>query len=91
MSDNKDIVEERVYTVPLDHAWIAPIWKRTPREIRILREFVAKSMSSDSIIIDSKVNEKLWSKGIKGKSRKIRVRAVKNKDNVVRVRLAEGE
>ena len=91
MSDNKDIVEEQVYTVPLDHAWITPTWKRTPREIRILKEFIAKNMGANAIIIDSEVNERLWSKGIEGKSRKIRVRAVKNKDNIVRVHLAEGE
>ena len=91
MSINKDIVKEQVYTVPLDHAWITPMWKRTPREIRILKEFVAKSMGADTIMIDSEVNERLWSKGIEGKSRKIRVRAVKNKDNIVRVHLAEGE
>jgi large subunit ribosomal protein L31e len=91
MSDNKDIVEEQVYTVPLDHAWITPIWKRTPREIRILKEFIAKSMGADTIVIGSEVNERLWSRGMEGKSRKIRVRAVKDKDNIVKVYLAEGE
>ncbi len=91
MSEDKDVVEEQVYTVPLDHAWIAPIKKRAPREMQILREFIAKSMGTDTIIISSEVNERLWSKGIEGKSRKIRVKAAKDKDNVVRVHLAEGE
>jgi len=33
-----DIVEERVYTVPLSKAWIRPRKKRAPRAIRMIRE-----------------------------------------------------
>lgn len=90
MSD-KDSVEERVYTVPLVHAWIAPMKKRTPRSMRILRDFIKKNMGVDTVMIDSEVNEKLWSEGVEGAPRKIRVKAVKDRDNVVRVHLVEGE
>jgi len=91
MSDDQDIIEERVYTVPLKHAWITPANKRTPRSIRILKEFIRKHMKSDTIVISSEVNEKLWSRGIQGRFRKIRVRAIKDKENIVKVNLAEGE
>ena len=91
MSENKDVVEERVYTVPLDHAWIAPIKKRAPRAMKILREYVKKNMDVESILISSEVNEELWKKGIEGPPRKIRIRAVKDKENTVRVNLVEGE
>lgn len=91
MSDNEDIIEEKVYTVPLRRAWIAPIKKRTPRAIRILREFIKKNMKTDEVIITSEVNERLWSRGIEGSPRKIRVQALKDKNNVVRVRLVTGE
>ena len=91
MSSDKDIVEERIYTIPLDHAWIAPIKKRTPRAVRILREFVKKNMGADNVIISSEVNEKLWCKGIEGSPRKIRIKAVKDRDNAVKIYLIEGE
>lgn len=91
MSDDKKIVEERVYTVSLTHAWIAPIKKRTPRQVRILREFIRKHMKTDTVVISSEVNEKLWSRGIEGRTRKIRVKAIKYTDNIVAVHLAGGE
>ena len=90
MSENEDAVEERIYTVPLRRAWIAPIKKRTPRAIRILREFMKKNMKTDNVIISNEVNEKLWSCGIEGSPRKIRVRAVRDEDNIVRVYLVKG-
>ncbi len=91
MSDNQDAVEERVYTVPLDHAWIAPIKNRVPRAMKILRDYVKKNMGSDSVLINNKVNEVLWSRGIERPLRKIRIRAVKDKDDIVRVDLVTGE
>ena len=86
----EDVVEERVYTIPLKHAWIAPTKKRTPRAMKILKEFMTKNMKAESIIISGEVNEYLWSKGIEGAPRRIRVRAVKDKEDVVKVYLAKG-
>ncbi|MFH0748607.1 MAG: 50S ribosomal protein L31e [Candidatus Bathyarchaeota archaeon] len=91
MSDEKNVILERVYTVPLEHAWISPIKKRTPRQLRILRSFIIKHMKADTVRISSEVNEKLWRRGIEGRTRKIRVKAIKDKENVVTVYLAEGE
>lgn len=88
-----EIVEERVYTVPLSRAWIMPISKRAPRAVRILRAFIKRHMKAedDSIIISEEVNEKIWSRGIEKPPRKIRVRVVKDKDGVITVYSAEGE
>lgn len=91
MSESKDVVEERIYTIPLKHAWIAPVKHRVPRAVNILKEFIMKNMKPDKVIIDTDVNESLWSRGIEGLPRKIRVRAVKDKDNVVRVYIVSGE
>ena len=91
MSESKDVVEERVYTIPLKHAWIAPVKHRVPRAVNILKEFLKKHMKSDRIVIGTDVNEDLWSRGIEGVPRKIRVRAVKDKENVVKVYLVRGE
>ncbi|RJS67998.1 hypothetical protein CW680_00760, partial [Candidatus Bathyarchaeota archaeon] len=40
----EDIVEERIYTVPLREAWRSPRQRRAPRAIRILRSFIERHM-----------------------------------------------
>ena len=89
-AEKKEIVEEKIYTIPLTRSWIAPIKKRTPRAMNVLKEFIKKNLKMEDFIISKEVNEKLWSKGIEGVPRKIRVRAVKDKDGVVTVYLAKG-
>jgi large subunit ribosomal protein L31e len=88
-----DIVEERIYTVPLSRAWIMPVTKRAPRAIRILREFIRRHMKveNEDIIISNEVNEKIWRRGIEKPPRKVRIKAAKDKDGLVTVYLAEGE
>jgi len=89
----EEILEERIYTVPLRRAWITPVTKRAPRAMRILKAFIKRHMKADdkSIIISNEVNEKIWSRGIESPPRKIRVRAVKDKEGLITVYLAEGE
>jgi large subunit ribosomal protein L31e len=102
--EEEEIVEERFYTIPLGKAWVAPRNRRAPRAIRIIRDFIRKHMKLEAgkekedeeveqkkIIISNEVNEKIWSKGIEKPPRKIRVRAVKDKDGNVTVYLAEGD
>ena len=91
--EEEEIVEERIYTVPLSRAWIGPRNKRTPRAIRLLRSFILRHMKidEDSLKISNEVNERLWSRGIQKPPRKIRVRATKDSEGTVTVRLAEGE
>jgi large subunit ribosomal protein L31e len=80
---------ERIYTIPLRKAWVAPRKKRTPRAIRLIREFVKRHMKSDQIIITNEVNEKVWERGIEKPPRRIRVKVVKDKEGIVTVYLAE--
>jgi large subunit ribosomal protein L31e len=100
----EEIVEERVYTIPLSRAWISPRKKRTPRAVRIVRSFVQKHMKIEAkakteeeeeetgrLVISDEVNKKLWSRGIEKPPRKIRVRAVKDKEGTVTLYLAEGD
>jgi len=102
----EEIVEERIYTVPLQRAWIMPPKKRAPKAIRILRSFIERHMKvgararkteeeeeeeAGKLVISNEVNEKIWRKGIEKPPRKIRVRAVKDKEGVVTVYLAEGD
>jgi len=87
----EEIVEERIYTVPLSRAWLSPRRKRAPRAIRILRSFIERHMKPESIIITNEVNERIWSRGIEKPPRKIRVRAVKDRDGRVTIHLVEGD
>ena len=48
-------------------------------------------IDEESLKISNEVNEHLWSRGIQKPPRKIRVRAIKDNEGIVTVRLAEGE
>lgn len=100
--EEEEIVEERIYTVPLGKAWITPPRRRAARATRILREFINKHMKLKShkkteeeeeepseLIISNEVNQKLWSRGIEKPPRKIRIRAAKDKEGNVTLYLAE--
>lgn len=102
--EEEEIVEERIYTIPLAKASIRPPKKRAPRAIQMIRAFITKHMKLEmkveeeeeeeelpKLIISKEVNEKVWDRGIKKPPRKIRVRAAKDKDGNVTVYLAEGE
>ncbi|MCJ7699715.1 50S ribosomal protein L31e [Candidatus Bathyarchaeota archaeon] len=103
--EEEEIVEERIYTVPLGKALITPPRRRTPRAMRMLRTFIIKHMKLEAkkpeegeeeeeppkLTISNEVNEKLWRRGIEKPPRKIRIRAAKDKDGNVTVYLAEGE
>lgn len=99
----EEIVEERIYTIPLAKAWIRPPKKRAPRAMHMIRDFITKHMKLEmrveeeeegempTLVLSKEVNEKVWSKGIEKPPRKIRVRAAKDKDGNVTVYLAEGD
>ena len=55
---------ERVYIIPLRDVKRVPRTIRSPKAIRLVREFLKKHMKSDDIKIDSSVNEKIWERGI---------------------------
>ncbi len=99
----EEIVEERLYTIPLSKAWISPPKKRSPRAMHIIEAFITKHMKlnvpadeeeeepTKKLVITNEVNEKVWDRGIEKPPRKIRVRAAKNKEGKVTVYLAEGD
>ena len=89
--EEEEIIDERIYTVPLRKAyWTGSRLKRANRAVRILREFVIRHMKPEELVIQKEVNERIWSRGIQKPPRRVRIRATKNSDNLVRVYLAEG-
>ena len=99
--EDEDIVEERIYTIPLGKALVRPPKKRAPRAMHMIRAFITKHMKLTAsigdeeeqvlpaLVISEEVNEKVWSRGIEKPPRKIRVRAAKDSDGNVTVYLAE--
>ena len=97
----EEIVEEKFYTIPLRRAWVSPRKKRAPRAMRILKSFVKKHMKlrteaegeeeAEKLVISNEVNEKIWGRGIEKPPRKIKVRAVRDKEGIVTIYLAEGD
>jgi len=88
-AEEVEFVEERVYTVPLKKAWRTPRPLRTPRAIRVLKEFVIRHMKAEEVKLSQEVNNFIWSRGIEKPPRRIRIRVGKDKDNVAWVYLAK--
>ncbi|MBI5133210.1 MAG: 60S ribosomal protein L31 [Thaumarchaeota archaeon] len=81
----------RVYTINLSKVWLAPRIRRTKRAINMIREFAQRHMKSDDVKIDRNLNEVMWERGIRKPPRKIRVKMVKDEDDVVTVSLYSEE
>ena len=89
--EEEEIIDERIYTVPLRRAyWSGSRLRRSNRAVRVLREFVERHMKPEELLIQPEVNERIWARGIQKPPRRVRIRATKNSDNLVRVYLAEG-
>jgi large subunit ribosomal protein L31e len=100
--EKEEFVEEKVYIIPLQRAWIMPPNKRAPKAIRLIKAFVKKHMKvgekavkeegeeeeGGRIIISNEVNRKVWSKGIEKPPRKLKIRAARDEEGNVTVFLA---
>ncbi len=82
---------ERVITVPLKATKMAPRSRRAKRAVKEVREFIARHMKAeeDKVWIDTKLNEKLWERGIQNPPSRISVKAKKFDDGTVEVTLPE--
>ncbi len=89
--EEEEIIDERIYTVPLRRAyWTGSRRRRANKAVRVLQQFVERHMKPEELLIQPEVNERIWYRGIQKPPRRIRIRATKNSDNLVRVYLAEG-
>ena len=79
----------RVYTINLGKAWITPRYRRTDRVINMIREFAEKHMKSGEVNLDQDLNRQIWARGKTNPPRKVRVKMVKDEDDVVTVSLYE--
>jgi len=82
--DEIEVVEEKIYTISLRHAWVVtPRGMRAPRAVRDVRDFVSRHMKSDDVSVSNEINSVVWSRGINKPPRKVTVRAVKDKEGKV--------
>src|ERR671939_920123 len=79
----------RVYTINLGKAWLTPRYRRTDRVINMVREFAIKNMKSDEVKIDQDLSRHIWARGKTNPPRKVRVKMIKDEDDVVTVSLYE--
>ena len=78
-----EIVEEKFYTVNLRDLWTAPKDKRAPKAVRTLREFVKRHMKVDDVKVSNEINQEIWARSIQKPPRKLKIRAVKDKEGQV--------
>ncbi len=85
---------EKEYIIPLrEKIRVVPRYKKTNKAVKTIKEFLARHMKVrdrdlNKIKLDSYLNEFLWSRGIKNPPHKIKVKAIKEGENI-RVELSE--
>jgi len=85
----EEIIDERIYIIPLAKARRGPRNKWAKKAVRYLREFMERHFKPESLVISQEVNEAIWARGIQKPPRKIKIRATKNIDGLVVCYLAE--
>ncbi len=88
--ETSKIVLERVYNVPLRREYMKVVsWRRAKKAVKALRQFIAKHMKSDNVILGKYVNKELWKHGIKNPPHHVKISAKKDDKGKVMVELAE--
>jgi large subunit ribosomal protein L31e len=88
----KEVVEEkpvleRVYTIPLRKAKRGPRTRRANKAIRVIREFLIRHMKAREVKLGKNLNEKIWERGRQKIPPRVRVKATKDKEDVVSAEL----
>lgn len=83
----EEIIDERIYTIPLAKARRGPRNSRAKKSVRYLREYMNRHFKPEALVISQEVNEKIWERGAQKPPRKLKVRATKNIDGLVVVYL----
>ena len=83
----EEIIDERIYIVPLAKARNGPRNKRAKKAVRYLREYMTRHFKPESLVITQEVNQAIWARSIQKPPRKLKVRATKNIDGLVVVYL----
>ncbi|MBS7650826.1 MAG: 50S ribosomal protein L31e [Candidatus Bathyarchaeia archaeon] len=82
-AEEVEIVEEKFYTINLRDVWTSPRGRRTPKAIRVLKDYIRRHMKVEDFKISNEVNQMVWGRSLKKPPRRLIVRAVKDKDGNV--------
>lgn len=75
-------VVAREYTIHLSRRVHGVQFKRrAPKAVKVVRDFAHKEMGTSDVRLDPDLNKALWSKGIKGIPKRIRVRISRKRNN----------
>ncbi|WP_423792150.1 50S ribosomal protein L31e [Methanocaldococcus indicus] len=81
---------ERIYTISFRDIINKSVRKkRAPRAIKKIRNFLKRHMKAEIVKIDNDLNEKIWARGIEKPPARVRIKAIKEDENVVVAKLAE--
>ena len=84
------VVEEKVITINLRHAYLAYSRKQTPRSVKLVKKITQKIFKTEEgVKIDESLNAILWSRGKTKSQRKVSVKVQKLESGIVRVLPAE--
>ncbi len=74
---------ERDYTIPLRCVLKVSRYKRTPKAVKEIREFLKKHMKAEEVVIGQGLNEFIWKDSIAKPPKRVKVHALKDKEGIV--------
>jgi large subunit ribosomal protein L31e len=89
--EEKDkVVEEKIITINLRHAYLAYSRKQTPRSVKLVKKIAQKIFKTEEgVKIDESLNAILWSRGKTKSQRKVAIKLQKLESGIVWVLPAE--
>jgi large subunit ribosomal protein L31e len=84
------MADEKILTINLRKKMLKVAeWKRGKYYSKSFKDLLKKRLKTEKIKIDSKVNEKIWKKGIENPPFKLRIKSVKQDDGITKIELME--
>jgi len=81
-------MEEKIFTINIRKRIIGvPRWKRSLRAIRVVKDYLKKHMKSDNVKIGKMMNDTIWERSMQKPPAKIRIKAIKTDEGVVKAEL----
>jgi len=89
--EKKEVLFERVMTVPMRSIFSKPTCQRTPAAVKHIKNFVARHTHTTvkDIWIDRELNMAVWHRSLRKPPKSIKVRVIKWDDQTVEVDLPE--
>jgi ribosomal protein L31E len=83
--EEEKVLEEKIVTLNLRHAYLAYSRKPAPRSVRLVKKAAGRIFKSDDVKIDGRLNAILWSRGKTKAQRRVAVKVQKLEGGTVRV------